>query len=119
LSEIDARRQGIAVETFTQQFSSVDRAILDGETGGFVRVHVRRGTDRIVGASIVGAHAGDLVGEVTLAMTHGLGLGKIGSAIHPYPTHAEAIRKLGDAWSRTGLTPRVHTWLSRWLAWTR
>ncbi len=83
----------------------MDRAILDGEDGGFVKVHVKKGTDTILGATIVASHAGDMISEITLAMTHGLGLGQIGSTIHPYPTQAEAIRKLGDQFSRTRLTP--------------
>jgi pyruvate/2-oxoglutarate dehydrogenase complex dihydrolipoamide dehydrogenase (E3) component len=82
-------------------------------------VHLKRGTDTIVGATIVAAHAGDLISEFTLAMTNRLGLQKIGSTIHPYPTQAEAIRKLGDQYNRTRLTPTVKSLLHRWLAWTR
>ena len=114
-----AKAQGIAVDTYTQPLAKVDRAILDGEDEGFVRVHVRRGTDRIVGATIVAAHAGDLIGELSLAMTNGIGLGGIGASIHPYPTQAEAIRKLGDLYSRTRLTPFVKRLFARWLAWQR
>ena len=119
LYEEEARKKGIEVETFTQELSKVDRAILDGETEGFVRVHVRKGTDRIVGATIVAAHAGDLIGELVLAMRSGLGLKTIGAAIHPYPTQAEAIRKTGDLYNRTRLTPVVKKLMERWLAWTR
>ena len=114
-----ARAQGIEVDTYTQPLEDVDRAILDGAEAGFVRVHVRTGTDRIVGATVVAEHAGDLVSELTLAMTHGLGLSKIGSTIHPYPTQADAIRKLGDQYNRTRLTPFVKSLFGRWLAWTR
>lgn len=119
LNERNAQQEGIAIDTFTQSLAEVDRAILDGETEGFVRIHVRRGTDTIVGATIVATNAGDMLGEISLAMTHGIGLGKIGAAIHPYPTQTEAIRKLGDAWARTRLTPTVQKWLGRWLEWTR
>ena len=84
------------MDTFTQELADVDRAILDGETEDFVRVHVRKGTDEIVGATVVAAHAGDLIGELTLAMKGKLGLKTIGGTIHPYPTQAEAIRKIGD-----------------------
>jgi len=119
LYQAEAQQRDIEVDTFVQQFDHVDRAILEGETDGLVKIHVRKGTDEIVGATIVAAHAGDMIGEVTLAMTHGIGLGKIGNTIHPYPTQAEAIRKLGDAYSRTRLTPTVQRWLTRWLAWTR
>jgi pyruvate/2-oxoglutarate dehydrogenase complex dihydrolipoamide dehydrogenase (E3) component len=101
----DAERQGIAIDTFTQPLSSVDRAILDNETEGFVKVHVRRGTDRIVGATIVAAHAGEMISEVTLAMRNGIGLKGLASTIHPYPTQADALRKIGDQYNKTRLTP--------------
>ena len=119
LYEQQAVEKGIAIDTYVQQFHEVDRAILDGEDDGFVKLHVRKGTDRIVGATIVAAHAGDLISEITLAMTNKLGLKKIGSTIHPYPTQAEAIRRLGDQYSRTRLTPLVHAIFQRWLNWTR
>lgn len=76
LCEKEAKDKGIAVDTFTQELAGVDRAVLDSETDGLVRVHVRKGTDKIVGATIVAAHAGDLISEITLAMTHRLGLMK-------------------------------------------
>lgn len=119
LSEHDAQTQGIAIDTYRQDFAEVDRAILTGETEGFVKVHTRKGTDQILGATIVAPHAGDLVSEITLAMTHGLGLKQIGSTIHPYPTQAEAIRKLGDQYNRTRLTPFVKALFRKWLAWSR
>ena len=119
LYEKDAKAQGIKVDTFTQELSKVDRAILDGETEGFVRVHVRKGTDEIVGATVVAAHAGDLIGELTLAMKGRLGLKTIGATIHPYPTQAEAIRRTGDLYNRTRLTPLVKNLMQRWLAWQR
>ena len=119
LYEKDAKAQGIEVDTFTQELSKVDRAILDGETAGFVRVHVRKGTDEIVGATVVATHAGDLIGELTLAMKGKLGLKTIGATIHPYPTQAEAIRRTGDLYNRTRLTPFVKSLMQRWLAWQR
>ena len=97
----------------------MDRAILDGETPGFAKVHVRKGSDKIVGATIVAAHAGDMISEITLAMKGDLGLKTIGSAIHPYPTQAEAIRKLGDLYNRTRLSPFVKKLFTHWLAWQR
>ena len=118
LYENQAKDQGIEIDTYVQQFSDVDRAILEGEENGFVKVHVNKGTDQIVGATIVAGHAGDLISEITLAMTHGLGLKKIGSTIHPYPTQADAIRRLGDQFSRTRLTPLVKSLFNKWLAWT-
>ncbi|MHB8956057.1 MAG: mercuric reductase [Pirellulaceae bacterium] len=119
LYEQQAKEQGIYVDTFVQELREVDRAVLDGETDGFVKVHVKQGSDQIVGATIVARSAGDLISEITLAMTHGLGLKKIGGTIHPYPTQAEAIRKLGDKFNRTRLTPFVKSLFKKWLAWTR
>lgn len=119
LYEEEARERGIAVRTFVQELSEVDRAILDGETEGFVRIHVRDGSDEIVGATIVAAHAGEMISEVTLAMAGRLGLGTIARTIHPYPTRSEAIRKIGDAYNRTRLTPRVRALFEKWFRWTR
>ena len=119
LYEKEAKDTGIAVDTFTVELSRVDRAILDGETDGFVRVHVRQGTDEIIGATVVAARAGDLIGELTLAMKGKLGLKTIGGTIHPYPTQADAIRKTGDLYNRTRLTPFVKNLMQRWLAWHR
>ena len=119
LSEKQASDQGIAIDTFVQKLHDVDRAILEGQEDGFVKVHLRRGTDEIVGATIVAAHAGELIGEITLAMTNKLGLKKIGRTIHPYPTQAEAIRRLGDQYNRTRLTPFIRRLFQSWLRWTR
>ena len=119
LSEHEAAGRGIAVRTFVQELADVDRAVLDGETEGFVKVHVRAGTDRILGATIVARHAGEMLPELTLAIATGTGLGRIASVIHTYPTQAEAIKKLGDAYNRTRLTPLVKRLFARWLAWTR
>jgi pyruvate/2-oxoglutarate dehydrogenase complex dihydrolipoamide dehydrogenase (E3) component len=119
LYEHEAKARGIAVQTFTQELSQVDRAILDGEDEGFVRVHVRAGTDQIVGATVVAAHAGEMIGELSLAMSAKVGLRAIGAAIHPYPTQAEAIRKLGDLYNRSRLTPFIRRVLGRWLMWQR
>tara|TARA_R110002073_G_scaffold7245_21_gene41464 strand:- start:1838 stop:3451 length:1614 start_codon:yes stop_codon:yes gene_type:complete len=110
--EKEAAKAGIEIDTYIQHFSDVDRAILEGQDDGFVKVLTKKGTDNIVGATIVAENAGDMISEITLAMTAGVGLGKIGSAIHPYPTQAEAIRKLGDQFSRTRLTPLSKTMLN-------
>ena len=109
----------VSIDTYTQDFSGVDRAILAGQTTGFAKVHVKRGTDQIVGATIVAENAGDMISEITLAMTHGIGLKKIASTIHPYPTVADAIRKLGDQYNKTRLTPTVSRLFKTWLRWTR
>lgn len=119
LYEKQAQEQGMEVATFTRELNDVDRAILEGRTNGFVRVHVRKGTDKIVGATIVAQNAGDMISEVTLSMTHGLGLMQIANSVHPYPTQAEAIRQVGDAYNRTRLTPFAKSVFSRLMAWRR
>lgn len=119
LYEKQTREQGIPVETFTREFREVDRAILEGRTNGFARVHVRKGTDKIIGATIVASNAGDLISEITLAMTHKLGLKRIADTIHPYPTQAESIRQLGDAYNRTRLTPFAKSLFSKLMVWRR
>lgn len=115
----EAEKRAIAVDTFTQELSSADRAVLDGESEGFVRIIVKKGTDEIVGATIVASHAGEMISEITTAMAAKLGLGAMASVIHPYPTQAEAIRKVADAYNRTRLTSRVHRILQRYFAWRR
>ena len=72
-----------------------------------MKIHTMKGSDRIVGATVVARHAGDLISEISVAMAAGMGLGSLASVIHPYPTQAEAIRQLGDAYNRTRLTPAV------------
>ena len=115
----DARKKGIDVETFTQPLADVDRAVLDGEDAGFARVHVRKGTDRIVGATIVAADAGNLITEVSVAMKAGAGLGTIGATIHPYPTQAEALRKAANQMRKARFSDRQRAILSRMFAWRR
>src|SRR5262249_8114063 len=123
LSEHDATARGIEVTTLTVPLREVDRAVLDGEDDGFLRVHLKKGSDRVVGATLVATHAGDMISELTLAMTAGIGLGAIAATIHPYPTQAEAMKKAADAYNRTRLTPTVKAlfrwWLgrSRWERW--
>ena len=97
----------------------MDRAIADGEEEGFAKIHVKKDTDKILGATIVARHAGDMISEVTLAMVGNVGLKTLATVIHPYPTQAEAIRKAADAYNRTRLTPFVKKLFSNWLAWTR
>lgn len=117
--EQEARERGIDVLTLTVPLTEVDRALLDGETAGFTRVHLKKGTDKILGGTIVARHAGEMISELSLAMTAGLGLSAIGRTIHPYPTQAEAIKKLADAYNRTRLTPLVRRILGVWLRWQR
>ena len=115
----DAETKKIEIETFTQTFDEVDRAILDGEDEGFAKVHVKRGTDEIVGATIVGSDAGNMISEVTVAMQAGAGLGVIGGTIHPYPTQAEALRKVANQLRRARFSERQKALLSRLFAWRR
>ena len=119
LYESEANERGLAVDTYTRHLREVDRCIAEGETEGFVRIHTRRGTDEILGATIVAPRAGDLISEISVAMAGRLGLGKLANVIHPYPTHAEALRQCGDAFNRTRLTPLVKKLINRWLAWPR
>jgi pyruvate/2-oxoglutarate dehydrogenase complex dihydrolipoamide dehydrogenase (E3) component len=107
LYEKEAKEKGLEVDTLTVPLSSVDRAILDGADEGFLRVHLEKGKDRILGATLVADHAGDMIGELCLAITQGIGLSKIASVIHPYPTQGEVIKKAADQWRRTKLTPGV------------
>ena len=112
-----AREQGIPIKTFTIPMHDVDRAITDGEDTGFVKIHVKEKTDRILGATIVGRHAGEMINEITLAMIAGIGLRVLARVIHAYPTQAEAVKKAADAYTRSRLTPTVQSLLRRWLAW--
>jgi pyruvate/2-oxoglutarate dehydrogenase complex dihydrolipoamide dehydrogenase (E3) component len=117
--EKDALERGISVDTFVRSFREVDRAIADGEEAGFVKVHVKKGSDQILGATIVARHAGEMINEISLAMVAGLGLKTLAQVIHPYPTQAEAIRQAADQYNRTRLTPFLKTVLRWWLALNR
>ena len=119
LNEVEARERGIAVTTFVQELRDVDRAVVDGEVSGFVKVLVRQGGDQIVGATIVARHAGEMLSELTLAIARGVGLSAIASVIHSYPTQAEAIKKVADAFNRTRLTPGVKRLFSTWFSLSR
>jgi pyruvate/2-oxoglutarate dehydrogenase complex dihydrolipoamide dehydrogenase (E3) component len=117
LHEADARARGMAVDVVSVPFHEVDRAVLDGEEHGLLKVVLAKGTDRILGATLVAEHAGDMIGEITLAVTAGLGLSRIGQTIHPYPTQGEVFRKAADQWRRQKLTPRVKALFARYFAW--
>ena len=112
----DAQNEGLEFDTFTQPMSEVDRALTDSDPEGFVKITVKKGTDKILGATIVARNAGDMIGELCLAMTAGAGLKTISGVIHPYPTQGEAIRKTADAYSKTRLTPTVKKILRWWLS---
>ena len=119
LSAEEAKQRDAAVETYTQPMAKVDRAVTDGEEDGFVKIRVEKGSKRILGATIVARHAGEMIGEICVAMAAGLKLTQLSNVIHPYPTQAEAIRKCADACNRARLTPRVKRLLEGWLRWTR
>jgi pyruvate/2-oxoglutarate dehydrogenase complex dihydrolipoamide dehydrogenase (E3) component len=111
IDETKAKEQGIAVNNITIPLEKVDRAIADGETEGFVKILYKKGTDEILGATIVASHAGEMLSEITTAI-----VGKLASVIHPYPTQAEGIKKAADAYRRTLLTPnskRLLAWLAK------
>ncbi len=119
LSEEEARAQGVAVEVTRYGIDELDRAITDGADQGFVKVLTAAGTDRIVGAMIVGAEAGELIAEFVLAMKHGLGLNKLLGTIHVYPTMMEANRYAAGAWKRAHASPRALRLAERFFAWRR
>jgi len=117
--EKDARAAGFTVATITLPLTEVDRAILDGESEGLARVHYDQKTGKILGGTIVARHAGEMVGELTLAITEKQSVKVLSSTIHAYPTQAEVLRKIGDAYLRTKLTPRVKTVFAKLLEWRR
>lgn len=114
LYEKEAQEKGIAVDTLTIPLEANDRALLDGAEQGFLRVHLEKGKDRILGATLVAEHAGDMIGEICLAITQGIGLGKIAGVIHPYPTQGEVFKKAADTYRRGALTPLVKKIFGWW-----
>jgi pyruvate/2-oxoglutarate dehydrogenase complex dihydrolipoamide dehydrogenase (E3) component/uncharacterized membrane protein YdjX (TVP38/TMEM64 family) len=119
LSETEAREKGIPHEVTRYGIDDLDRAIADGTARGFVKVLTAPGRDRILGVTIVGEHAGDLIAEFVLAMKHGLGLGRILGTIHIYPTLAEANKAAAGAWRRAHLNPRLLAIAERFHRWRR
>jgi pyruvate/2-oxoglutarate dehydrogenase complex dihydrolipoamide dehydrogenase (E3) component len=119
LNETEAREKNIAYEVTTYGFDELDRAITDEEAEGLVKVLTVPGKDRILGATIVGPHAGDLIIEFILAMRHGLGLEKLLGTIHIYPTHVEANKYVAGAWKRAHVSPRILGLVERYHAWMR
>ncbi len=111
MSERQVQEKGMKVNTIKIPFSSVDRAIADGEEEGFVKILYKKGTDEILGATVVARHAGEMISQITTAMVNKIGLNKLSSVIHPYPTQAEAIKKAADVYRRTLLTPKTKRFL--------
>jgi len=119
LTEAEARDRGIGVEVTRTDLADLDRARTEGATEGFVKILTAPGRDRILGATIVGAHAGEMLAEVTLAMTHGIGLKKLLGTVHAYPTHAEAVKAAAGAWRRAQANPAALSLLERFHRWRR
>ncbi len=119
LYEQDLKDQKIEYSTFTKTFEHLDRAILEDETEGFLKVYTRKGTDKILGATLVGPHAGDMISEISVAIKADMGLGSLAGVIHPYPTLAEVIRQTGDLYNKTRLTPTVQKVFNRLTAFQR
>lgn len=119
INEQEASQQGIAYEVVTYGIDDLDRAIADGEAHGFVKVLTRPGKDHILGVTIVGEHAGDLIAEFVLAMKHGIGLNKILGTIHIYPTLSEANKYVAGAWKRAHAPKTLLRWVARYHAWRR
>jgi pyruvate/2-oxoglutarate dehydrogenase complex dihydrolipoamide dehydrogenase (E3) component len=118
LTEAEAAARG-DVDVVEVENRTNDRSRLDGDDTGYARVYLKRGTDRILGATMVSSHAGDLIAEIALAMTHRMGLLKVRTTVHPYPTTSEMWKKAADAYYRTLFTPRLQKWVRRWLDFTR
>ena len=107
MTAAQAAEQGDRVITLTAQMSEVDRAVLDGETNGFARAYVARGSGRILGATMVSSHGGESIAEMGLAITSGLKMSAVGATIHPYPTQAEVWKRLANAYLKESFTPRI------------
>jgi pyruvate/2-oxoglutarate dehydrogenase complex dihydrolipoamide dehydrogenase (E3) component len=118
-SEAELSEASIPYDVVVQPVRALDRAVLESEERGFAKVLLAKGKDRILGATLVSEHAGELIHEIAVAMTNGLGLGAIGATIHAYPTRAEIARKLADEYRRRRLTPGVRRWLQRIYRWRR
>ncbi len=115
--ELEAR--GIAFDTFIRELKDVDRALLDGEDEGFLKIHVKKGKDRILGATLVAAHAGEMISQITQAMVSGTGLKTLNNVIHPYPTQSEALRQAASQYYVKKFSPRLKRWLECWFRWRR
>ncbi|HIF9268310.1 TPA: dihydrolipoyl dehydrogenase, partial [Photobacterium damselae] len=119
LNEKEATAQGIEFDVVTYGIDDLDRAITDGEDHGFIKVITPKGKDTILGATIVGANAGDLLAEFTLAMRHNLGLNKILATVHPYPTMSEAVKYTAGVWKRNNAPEKLLEWVAKYHRWMR
>lgn len=119
INEKEAIAQGIEYEVAHYGIDDLDRAIADGEDHGFIKVITPKGKDKILGATIVGSHAGDLLAEFTLAMRHGLGLNKILGTVHPYPTMSEATKYTAGVWKQNNAPQGLLAWVEKFHTWMR
>ncbi len=119
INEQEAEELGLDFEVTRYGLDDLDRAITDGEDHGFVKVITPRGKDTILGAAIVGTHAGDILTEFVLAMKHGLGLNKILGTIHSYPTIGEANKYLAGNWKKAHAPEGLLKWVQKFHAWRR
>jgi pyruvate/2-oxoglutarate dehydrogenase complex dihydrolipoamide dehydrogenase (E3) component len=117
--EADAKAKGLEVETYTFKLDEVDRAILDGEDEGFSRVHILKGSDKILGATIVAAHAGDMINEFSVLMKAGVGVKTIANTIHPYPTQAEVNKRVVNLWRKAHFSSHAKALLMKLFSWMR
>jgi pyruvate/2-oxoglutarate dehydrogenase complex dihydrolipoamide dehydrogenase (E3) component len=112
----EAREQDIAIKTLTVPMHDVDRAMADAEEEGFVKIHIKEGTDRIVGATVVARHAGELIGVISLAISAGVGLRRLAHVSYPYPTQAAAIKMACNAYRDRRQSKFRAWWVRKWLA---
>lgn len=117
--EHEAKEMGVEIDSYKFDMAENDRAQADGETDGFVKVVVKTGSATILGATIVAAHAGEMINEISVAMAAGMGLGKLGGVIHPYPTQSEAIKRVAGLYNQTRLTPTIAKLMKSWLKFQR
>ncbi len=119
MTDEDATQRGIETHTISVPLNAVDRAVLDGEDEGYIRILLKAGSDQMLGATLVARHAGDMISEITAVMVAGKGLSSLAKTIHPYPTRAEVIKRAADAYNRQKLTPRVKNLFEKLLSWRR
>ncbi len=119
LNEMEAKEKGVAFEVARFELAELDRAIAEGETEGFIKVLTQPGSDKILGVTIVGPHAGDIIAEYVSAMKHGLGLNKILGTIHIYPTLAEINKMAAGEWKKAHVPVRLLQWVEKFHAWRR
>ena len=119
INEAEAKDQKLEVDVIKYGIDDLDRAIADSEDEGFVKVIVQKGSDKILGATIVGSHAGDMITEFVSAMKHGIGLNKILGTIHIYPTHSEANKFAAGLWKQKNKPENLLRWVEKFHAWRR